>query len=61
LICELCKAWLVSQAQASHDLARSVQGSLFDFVAALEPVLALFVFDLHRPQSQFFPQPESLA
>jgi hypothetical protein len=47
LICELCKAWLVSQAQASHDLARSVQGSLFDFVAALEPVLALSVFDLH--------------
>jgi hypothetical protein len=37
----------VSQAQTSHDLARSVQGSLFDFVAALEPVLALSVFDLH--------------
>jgi hypothetical protein len=37
----------VCQAQASHDLARSVQDSLFDFVAALEPVLALSVFDLH--------------
>jgi hypothetical protein len=60
LICELCKAWLVSQAQASHDLARSVQGSLFDFVAALEPVLALSVFDLHlaaRPNHnpRYFP------
>jgi hypothetical protein len=48
----------VSQARASHGLARSVQGSLFDFIAALEPVLTLFVFDLdtaawpnHNPSS----------
>jgi hypothetical protein len=46
LICELDKAWLVSQAQASHGLG-SVQGNLFDFVAAPESVLALSVFDLH--------------
>jgi hypothetical protein len=58
LICELCKTWLVSQARASHGLARSVQGSLFDFIAALEPVITFFVFDLdpaawpnHNPNS----------
>jgi hypothetical protein len=41
LICELGKAWLVSH------VLRSVQDSLFDFLAALEPVLVLSVFDLH--------------